>query len=171
MSSTGAFTNGGLLIRQKRARCAGACRLGPSRGVRAGPIFRVWAPKRSKVEVVLDVPNAPSVQLSKEQDGYFSGLFAEARTGQSYRLRLDGNSTLFPDPVFPDTSRKGRTGPSQNCRSLRVPLDRCETGKASAPMGRSSTRCTSAPLRKKGPGPAQRSNWKSSRGWALLVLK
>src|SRR5262249_7128802 len=72
--------------------------------------FRVWAPGRRKVEVVLEEP-VRAFKLTAEGNGYFSG-FAEAGDGTRYRFRLDGDSTLYPDPASrfqPD----GPHGPSQ----------------------------------------------------------
>jgi maltooligosyltrehalose trehalohydrolase len=71
-----------------------------------GVHFRVWAPRRRRVEVVLEQeggftsegPQA-TVELTRETDGYFSGLAAGARAGSIYRYRLDGGSELYPDPA------------------------------------------------------------------------
>lgn len=77
--------------------------------VKDGAHFRLWAPKRRRVEVVLQSGGA--TELQREPDGYFSGLVAGARAGDRYRYRLDGGD-CFPDP----TSRfqpEGPHGPSQ----------------------------------------------------------
>ncbi|HWQ55369.1 MAG TPA: malto-oligosyltrehalose trehalohydrolase [Bryobacteraceae bacterium] len=65
-----------------------------------GVHFRVWAPVRKTVEVVLeDGPGAPdTVALTAEEGGYFSGLAASAAEGTRYRFRLDGEG-LYPDPA------------------------------------------------------------------------
>ena len=65
-----------------------------------GVHFRVWAPRRNEVEVVLTAgPGAPATcALQGEGDGYFSGLSTAARPGTRYRLRLDGDGAGFPDP-------------------------------------------------------------------------
>src|SRR5689334_13281064 len=70
-----------------------------------GVHFRVWAPRRREVEVVLEGPHAvgsgPGVArhvLEPEADGYFSALVPEARAGSLYRYRLDG-AEAFPDPA------------------------------------------------------------------------
>jgi len=83
-----------------------------------GVHFRVWAPRRKSVEVVIEGPHAvgsgPGASchaLEREADGYFSGLVSEARAGTLYRYRLDGGDA-FPDPASrfqPD----GPHGPSQ----------------------------------------------------------
>jgi maltooligosyltrehalose trehalohydrolase len=83
-----------------------------------GVHFRVWAPHRKRVEVVLEGPHAlgagpgvPRHRLEPEPKGYHSGLVDAARTGSLYRYRLDGGGA-FPDPASrfqPD----GPHGPSQ----------------------------------------------------------
>lgn len=65
---------------------------------RNGVHFRVWAPARKKVDVVLEGGSHAAVPLEREAAGYFSGLVAEARAGSRYKLRLDG-SEAYPDPV------------------------------------------------------------------------
>ncbi|HEY2740332.1 MAG TPA: alpha-amylase family glycosyl hydrolase, partial [Thermoanaerobaculia bacterium] len=65
-----------------------------------GVHFRVWAPKRRSVEVVLTTSGSErTVALAEERDGYFSGLVAGARAGDLYRYRLDGGADLYPDPA------------------------------------------------------------------------
>lgn len=76
-----------------------------------GTHFRVWAPRRKQVEVVLGANRDTFVPLESENDGYFSGLVKQAKAGDLYWLRLDGDGQ-FPDPASrfqPD----GPHGPSQ----------------------------------------------------------
>lgn len=76
----------------------------------AGVHFRVWAPIRSKIEVVVE--GGPVVPLRAEENGYFSGYGAEVTEGMRYRFRLDDGHALYPDPATrfqPD----GPHGPSQ----------------------------------------------------------
>jgi maltooligosyltrehalose trehalohydrolase len=79
-----------------------------------GVHFRVWAPRRRRVEVVLEAggPGAGTAAvLEPEGGGYFSGRVASARAGSRYRYRLDGGES-FPDPASrfqPD----GPHGPSE----------------------------------------------------------
>lgn len=87
----------------------------PSGGVH----FRVWAPRRRQVEVVLqpgpsDQRQRPfsAVKLEAEADGYFSGQVAEAASGSLYRYRLDGEKELYPDPAS-RFQPEGPHGPSQ----------------------------------------------------------
>jgi maltooligosyltrehalose trehalohydrolase len=76
--------------------------------------FRVWAPRRRRVEVVLE-PGGPGagtvVPLEPEGDGYFSGRLAAAHTGSRYRFRLDGGEA-FPDPAS-RFQPEGPHGPSE----------------------------------------------------------
>jgi len=63
--------------------------------VEGGVCFRVWAPDRANVDVVIDTVAFP---LAAEGDGYFSGLIEGAGAGTLYRFRLDGGD-LYPDPA------------------------------------------------------------------------
>lgn len=65
--------------------------------VEAGGVrFRVWAPKRARVDVVLEEAGR-SFPLMKDEAGYFSGLVPIATAGMLYRYRLDNGDT-YPDP-------------------------------------------------------------------------
>src|SRR6266508_367360 len=72
-----------------------------------GVHFRVWAPGRRRVVVVIDgraTPLAaePIVDQTGEAagtPGYFSGLVPEARAGTRYQFRLDDEELLLPDPA------------------------------------------------------------------------
>ena len=61
--------------------------------------FRVWAPLRKRVEVVLESgPGAPAeIELSPDGE-YFTGFAEQAANGTRYRYRLD-RAGLFPDPA------------------------------------------------------------------------
>jgi maltooligosyltrehalose trehalohydrolase len=59
--------------------------------------FRVWAPKRSRVDVVIETAGDRVVPLTAEDGGYFRGLVPEIGAGTRYRFRLDGGRA-FPDP-------------------------------------------------------------------------
>ena len=61
-----------------------------------GVHFRVWAPKRERVDVVLE-EDGRSFPLTKDKTGYFSGYVPIAKAGMSYRYRLD-NGDAYPDP-------------------------------------------------------------------------
>lgn len=79
-----------------------------------GVEFRVWAPRRKRVEVVLQKGAGAGelkFPLASQEAGYFSGLVREAAAGDLYRYRLD-DAGPFPDPASrfqPD----GPHGPSQ----------------------------------------------------------
>jgi maltooligosyltrehalose trehalohydrolase len=66
----------------------------------SGVHFRVWAPRRRKVEVLFEKDGRPAgaLELRAENGGYFSGLAPGARPGDLYRFRLDGGLPL-PDPA------------------------------------------------------------------------
>ena len=75
-----------------------------------GVHFRVWAPKASSVDVMLDGGVAHG--LSREPDGYFSGLVRGLAAGARYRFRLDGDSLHLPDPAS-RFQPEGPHGPSE----------------------------------------------------------
>jgi maltooligosyltrehalose trehalohydrolase len=65
-----------------------------------GVHFRVWAPRRRRVEVVFEGAGALApFALEAEEGGYFSGLAEGAGEGALYRFRLDGDDYLYPDPA------------------------------------------------------------------------
>ncbi|GLC28079.1 malto-oligosyltrehalose trehalohydrolase [Roseisolibacter agri] len=84
-----------------------------------GAHFRVWAPERARVTVVLEPGDergaargvAQEFALEREDDGYFSGHVADARAGTRYRYRLDGGDA-FPDPAS-RSQPEGPHGPSE----------------------------------------------------------
>lgn len=80
-----------------------------------GAHFRVWAPSRKTVEVVLERSGAGGgavpYELDREGNGYFSGIILDAAPDMLYRYRLDRKNS-YPDPASrfqPD----GPHGPSQ----------------------------------------------------------
>ena len=73
-----------------------------------GVRFRVWAPKRKKVEVAT---GTGSFELEAEGDGWFSGLVEGIGAGTLYKYRLDGGED-FPDPAS-RFQPEGPHGPSQ----------------------------------------------------------
>lgn len=77
-----------------------------------GAHFRVFAPKRKDVEIVVCGGEPRTVRLTKEADGWFSALGAGLGAGTLYWLRLDEGDRLLPDPASrfqPD----GPHGPSE----------------------------------------------------------
>lgn len=80
---------------------------------KSGVHFRVWAPRRRTVEVILEDEAQPQAfELQPGQDGYFSALVNVAGVGTRYRFRLDGGEKLFPDPAS-RFQPEGPHGPSQ----------------------------------------------------------
>src|SRR5947209_10170646 len=75
-----------------------------------GVHFRVWAPKRRRIDVVVD-GRAGVVELHRDDGGYFAGVAADVRPGALYRFRLDGGEA-FPDPAS-RCQPQGPHGPSQ----------------------------------------------------------
>jgi maltooligosyltrehalose trehalohydrolase len=72
--------------------------------IEGGVDFRVWAPEHRQVEVVLEGWNAP-IALAEESEGYWSVFVENARVGERYRYRLDGQPPDLPDPAgrfFPE---------------------------------------------------------------------
>ena len=78
-----------------------------------GVEFRVWAPKRETVEVVIEggPGEGTTVALESEPGGYFSGVVPAAADGSLYRFRLD-NEQLLPD-VASRFQPDGPHGPSR----------------------------------------------------------
>ena len=78
-----------------------------------GVHFRVWAPRRREVEVVIEAEDRDrSFSLAPEENGYFSEFVLDIAPGALYRYRLDSGEKLYPDPAsrFQPT---GPHGPSQ----------------------------------------------------------
>jgi len=85
--------------------------IGAERQPSGGVHFRVWAPRRRKVEVMLGEGDGVPYKLDHEGNGYFSAVILNAAPDMLYRYRLDGKNS-YPDPVSrfqPD----GPHGPSQ----------------------------------------------------------
>jgi maltooligosyltrehalose trehalohydrolase len=62
-----------------------------------GVHFRVWAPKRDRLEVIT-AGRCASLTREPDGEGYFSGLVESLRAGDRYKLRLDG-AEAYPDPA------------------------------------------------------------------------
>lgn len=82
-----------------------------------GTNFRVWAPRRRSVEVVVEGgadrgSNGQIFELEPEDHGYFSGVVRSIGDGALYRYRLDGGANLYPDPAS-RYQPEGPHGPSQ----------------------------------------------------------
>jgi maltooligosyltrehalose trehalohydrolase len=70
----------------------------------------VWAPKRRRVEIVLE-DRDKVLTLEPDGAGYFAGR-AEAPAGALYRFRLDGGQKTYPDPAS-RFQPEGPHGPSE----------------------------------------------------------
>src|SRR5215510_553822 len=82
-----------------------------------GTHFRVWAPRRQAVEIVIEGGaergfNNRTFELASEGQGYFSGVLGSVGAGALYRFRLDGGEHLYPDPAS-RYQPEGPDGPSQ----------------------------------------------------------
>ena len=77
-----------------------------------GAHFRVWAPRRERVEVVFEGGADSAFELEREDGGYFNALVESARDGVLYRFRLDGEEYLYPDPAS-RFQPEGPHGPSR----------------------------------------------------------
>jgi maltooligosyltrehalose trehalohydrolase len=100
---------------KREGAAAGSRRLPVGAEVSAhGVSFRVWAPERRRVSVVLaeGFETLASLALEPEADGYFSGMVGSARAGALYWYRLDDEADLLPDPAS-RFQPEGPTGPSE----------------------------------------------------------
>src|SRR6476646_8808162 len=77
---------------------------------RAGVHFRVWAPDRARVDVVVEGRRDPH-PLDPEPGGFHSALVPGVGPGALYRYRLDGGD-VFPDPAS-RFQPEGPHGPSE----------------------------------------------------------
>ena len=83
-----------------------------------GTFFRVWAPRRRTVEVVIEGESRANeddrtfLELTPEGAGYFSGVVQSVGAGGLYRYRLDGEGMLYADPAS-RFQPEGPHGPSQ----------------------------------------------------------
>jgi maltooligosyltrehalose trehalohydrolase len=60
--------------------------------------FRLWAPRRKKVEVLFEESALNPVELERKSGGYFEQTVENIFPGMLYRYRLDSGSS-FPDPA------------------------------------------------------------------------
>ncbi len=63
-----------------------------------GVHFRVWAPTRKTVEVILEDREGEAFSLHRESPGYFAGYVELASAGSLYKYRLDEDEA-YPDPI------------------------------------------------------------------------
>lgn len=86
-------------------------RLGAQPRDQHGTHFRVWAPRRRTLEVVLEGAGRKEAHSLESEDGYFVGVVPGAGAGSRYRFRLDGE-LLVPDPAS-RWQPEGPHGPSE----------------------------------------------------------
>src|SRR5690606_34732594 len=88
--------------------------IGAEMGRMGGVHFRVWAPKPSRISLVLDAEGQRAVEypMIREGNGYWSCHVPDARPGMRYRYRPDGRDQVFPDPAS-RYQPQGPHGPSQ----------------------------------------------------------
>ncbi|MGC3989986.1 MAG: alpha-amylase family glycosyl hydrolase, partial [Chthoniobacteraceae bacterium] len=80
--------------------------------VEEGVHYQVWAPKRKKVEAEITGAAGPrTLVLTRDAQGFYSGIDRQGRAGDRYRYRLDGSGP-FPDPAS-RWQPEGVHGPSQ----------------------------------------------------------
>ena len=103
MTTTGPTTSSPVTA--QRRRLAIGAEPGPG-----GTHFRVWAPKRNRVDVVVEPPGE-AFALAAEAGGYFAGTVEGIGAGTRYRYRLDGGDA-FPDPAS-RFQPEGPHGPSE----------------------------------------------------------
>ncbi len=72
--------------------------------------FRLWAPAGQSVDLVLD-GGARVVPMAREEGGYWS-VAAEARAGDRYAFRVNGDEKAYPDPAS-RFQPEGPHGPSE----------------------------------------------------------
>src|SRR5690242_46533 len=80
-----------------------------------GTTFRVWAPERKRIELVLVDANGREqrkLPLNRDADGYFSGHVAGIAEGALYFYRVDSDPKNYPDPAS-NSQPQGVHGPSQ----------------------------------------------------------
>lgn len=80
-----------------------------------GVNFRVWAPERKAVQLVLVDSKGReqrSVRLNQESNGYSAALIADVEPGALYYYQLDDDPKLYADPASRFQPR-GVEGPSQ----------------------------------------------------------
>ncbi len=88
-----------------------------------GTRFRVWAPHHARVAVALE--GRDPLPMQAEGQGYWSLLAPDAKSGDRYKIELDGQA--YPDP----TSRRqpdGPNGPSQIVDPHAYPWSDAEAG-------------------------------------------
>ncbi len=83
--------------------------------VPGGTHFRVYAPERRRVAIVIESGSAApprTLELGREAAGFHGGLADGVGPGARYRIRLDDDERLYPDPAS-RFQPEGPHGPSE----------------------------------------------------------
>lgn len=94
--------------------------VGVERVLEKGMHFRVWAPEKKKVKLVMNPQGEDisplhwpaEIELQNEGNGYFSVMVQDAAIGTMYRYLLDDDPQAYPDPAS-RFQPQGPHGPSQ----------------------------------------------------------
>ena len=79
-----------------------------------GAAFRVWAPERKRIELVVidsDGREQRTLPLSREAEGYFSAHAADVTEGALYFYRIDNDPKNYPDPAAKNSWQMAVTVP------------------------------------------------------------
>ena len=117
--------------------------------VAGGVHFRVWAPAASRATVLTTVGE---IELRPEDQGYFSLFVSDLPADATYRFRLDDREPC-PDPAS-RFQPEGPHGPSRVVDPAGFRVDGRRLARRDRARVRCSTRCTSAPSRRRAPGAA-----------------
>lgn len=74
--------------------------------------FRVWAPGKKKVDLVIGYPQEIVVSMQAEAGGYYRARIESMGAGVLYQFRLDGQERLLADPAS-RFQPEGPSGPSE----------------------------------------------------------
>jgi maltooligosyltrehalose trehalohydrolase len=85
--------------------------------------FRVWAPERKRLRLVLVEPNGRprrEIDLLQDEDGFYGAFIDDVHHGDLYFYRVDDDPTLYPDPAS-HFQPQGVHGPAQVVDHRRFP--------------------------------------------------
>ena len=80
-----------------------------------GTTFRVWAPERQRIELVIvdsECREQRTLPLVRDSEGYYSAHAANVNAGALYFYRIDDDPRKYPDPAS-NFQPRGVHGPSQ----------------------------------------------------------